>query len=264
MTLWDPAYVAVRPGASVEIMVIAEIRPGYGSSPTVRRRRPAGSDPAVRPTARRLSALSLSRRAGGACRCRPAQAAHACEHAASRCRSRVEAAAPGEMTLQASCATRPAWSCAARRRTLPVKVTIDVLPPKAEAIALRRDTAAHQARPRPGAAEVYSPPEAGHPPHRNSTRTLPCAPGTCTRTVPLRSGVTLCSWKQRCSPELDYLDVEGIDELKSVTRTSRASSSIRAGGCWSLLTGVGRNFRKSSRMPCRRCAGTPIRPPKCS
>lgn len=29
MTLWDPAYVAVRPGTSVEIMVIAEIRPGY-------------------------------------------------------------------------------------------------------------------------------------------------------------------------------------------------------------------------------------------
>jgi hypothetical protein len=29
VTLWDPAYVAVRPGASVQVMVIADIRPGY-------------------------------------------------------------------------------------------------------------------------------------------------------------------------------------------------------------------------------------------
>jgi hypothetical protein len=29
VALWDPAYVAVRPGATVQIMVIADIRPGY-------------------------------------------------------------------------------------------------------------------------------------------------------------------------------------------------------------------------------------------
>jgi hypothetical protein len=29
VALWDPAYVAVRPGASVQIMVIADIRPDY-------------------------------------------------------------------------------------------------------------------------------------------------------------------------------------------------------------------------------------------
>jgi hypothetical protein len=65
-------------------------------------------------------------------------------------------------------------------------------------------------------------------------------------TVPLRSGVTLSQLEAAMQPWLDYLDVEGIDELKSVHRDEpgivfdprRRLLEV----CW---TGdVGRNFRK--------------------
>jgi hypothetical protein len=49
VSLWDPAYVAVRPGASVKVMIIASIRPGY----LVAARQPQG---------RQLQPLSVSLR----------------------------------------------------------------------------------------------------------------------------------------------------------------------------------------------------------
>lgn len=65
-------------------------------------------------------------------------------------------------------------------------------------------------------------------------------------TVPLRSGVTLSQLEAALHPWLEYLDVEGIDELKSVHRDEPGivfdARRRLLELCW---TGdVGRNFRK--------------------
>jgi len=134
VTLWDPAYVAVRPGASVSIMVIAEIRPGY----VLIAHDAGGTD---------LQPLTLRFRptpqvAVGAPRYPAAQDAHVDADRrkvpthAGTLRIAVpvtvsKQAAPGEVTLQGELRYQACVElrCSATR-TLPIKLTIDVLPAK--------------------------------------------------------------------------------------------------------------------------------------
>ena len=134
MTLWDPAYVAVRPGASVEIMVIAEIRPGYVVIAH------QASDADLQPLTLRFRPTRQA--VVGAPRYPAAQEAHVDADRrklpthAGMLRIAVpvtvsKQAAPGEMTLQGELRYQACVElrCSATR-TLPVKLTIDVLPAK--------------------------------------------------------------------------------------------------------------------------------------
>jgi hypothetical protein len=132
LKLWDPAYVAVRPGASVEVMVIADIRPGY-----VLIANPASASN-LQPLSLRFGpapALTL-----GAPRYPPAQEAHvdADRRKVLTYSGTLRIAVPvtvskrtpagtvkleGELRYQACFEMR----CSATR-TLPVKLMIDVLP----------------------------------------------------------------------------------------------------------------------------------------
>lgn len=132
LTLWDPAYVAVRPGARVQIMVIADIRQGY----VVIANQAAKSD---------LQPLSLRFRPAsgvtlGAPRYPPAQEApvdadrrKVLTHAGTL---RIEVpvtvskqAPPGTVQLEGELRYQACIElrCSATR-TLPVNLTIDVLP----------------------------------------------------------------------------------------------------------------------------------------
>jgi hypothetical protein len=132
VALWDPAYVAVRPGASVQIMVIADIRPGYVviahqatdaqllpltlHFPATRGvtvgapRYPAAQDARVDADRRTVPTYARTLRI-------------AVPIAVSK------RAPPGELTLQGELRYQ---ACVAQRctapRTLPVKLTLDVQP----------------------------------------------------------------------------------------------------------------------------------------
>lgn len=132
MTLWDPAYVAVRPGASVEIMVIAEIRPGYvviaqqardaNLQPLTLRFRPARQAVvgAPRYPAAQEARVDADRRK---------LPTHAGVLRIAVPVTVSKQAAPGEITLQGELRYQACVElrCSATR-TLPVKLTIDVLP----------------------------------------------------------------------------------------------------------------------------------------
>lgn len=132
LRLWDPAYVAVRPGASVQIMVIADIRPGYVVIAS------QAGDSGLQPLALRFGPVSSVTL--GAPRYPSAQESHVdtdrrkvLTHSGTlriAVPVIVSKQAPpgavkleGELRYQACIELR----CSATR-TLPVKLTIDVLP----------------------------------------------------------------------------------------------------------------------------------------
>ena len=134
VTLWDPAYLAVRPGASVEVMVIAEIRPGYALIAH------QADDPYLQPLTLRFRPTPQA--VVGAPRYPAAQETHVdadrrkvLAHAGTlRIAVPVavsKQAAPGELTLQGELRYQACVQlrCSATR-TLPVKVTLDVQPAK--------------------------------------------------------------------------------------------------------------------------------------
>ncbi len=134
LTLWDPAYVAVRPGASVQVMIIADIRPGYVVIAN------QADDPSLQPLSLRFrptSAVTV-----GAPRYPAAQAAYVdadrrkvLSHAGTlRVAVPVtvsKRAPPGTVQLEGELRYQACFElrCSATR-TLPVKLTIDVLPAK--------------------------------------------------------------------------------------------------------------------------------------
>lgn len=134
VALWDPAYVAVRPGASVQVMVMADIRPGYVV--IANQARDANLQPL---TLRFLPTRGVTI---GAPRYPAAEDApvdadrHRALTHAGTLRIAVPVtvsrqAAPGELTLQGELRYQ---ACIERRcsatRTLPVKLTLDVLAAK--------------------------------------------------------------------------------------------------------------------------------------
>jgi hypothetical protein len=134
VTLWDPAYVAVRPGARVEIMVIAEIRPGYVV--IAQQARDADLQPLT------LRFRPARQAVVGAPRYPDAQEAYVDADRrklpthAGMLRIAVpvtvsKQAPPGEITLQGELRYQACVElrCSATR-TLPVQLTIDVLPAK--------------------------------------------------------------------------------------------------------------------------------------
>jgi hypothetical protein len=134
VTLWDPAYAAVRPGATAQIMVIAEVRPGYVVIAH------EASDADLQPLTLRFRPTRQA--AVGAPRYPAAQEAHVDADRrkvptyAGTLRIAVpvtvsKQAAPGEVTLQGELRYEACIElrCSATR-TLPVKLTIDILPAK--------------------------------------------------------------------------------------------------------------------------------------
>jgi hypothetical protein len=133
MRLWDPAYVAVRPGASVEIMIIAEIRPGYV---VIAHQASADLQPLTlrfRPTPR--AAVGAPRYPAGQEARVDADRRKILAHAGTlRIAVPVtvsKQAKPGEVTLQGELRYQACVElrCSATR-TLPVKLAIDILPVK--------------------------------------------------------------------------------------------------------------------------------------
>jgi hypothetical protein len=132
VALWDPAYVAVRPGASVQIMIVADIRRDYVVVANQARdaqllpltlrfparrgvtvgapRYPAAQDARVDADRRRVPAYAGTLRIAV-----PVTVS--------------QQAPPGELTLHGELRYQ---ACFAQRctasRTLPVKLTLDVLP----------------------------------------------------------------------------------------------------------------------------------------
>jgi hypothetical protein len=134
MKLWDPAYVAVRPGASVELMVMAQIRPGYVViahqaedamlQPLTLRFRPARQAlvGAPRYPAAQEAPVDADRRK---------LPTHAGTLSIAVPVTVSKQAAPGALTLQGELRYQACVElrCSAMR-TLPVRLTIDVLPAK--------------------------------------------------------------------------------------------------------------------------------------
>jgi hypothetical protein len=134
LKLWDPAYVAVRQGASVELVVIAEVQGGYAVIAH------DAEDAALQPLTLRFQPLrqvivGIPRYPAGQLTHVDADRRQVSAHA-----GRLQIAVPvtiskqaalgeiilqGELRYQACVELR----CSARR-TLPVKLTLDVLPTK--------------------------------------------------------------------------------------------------------------------------------------
>ena len=264
LKLWDPAYVAVRPGASIEVMVIARGPGGLrGDRPRGRGRDAAAPDPAVsaRPPGD-FRQPPLSCRARDARRCRSAQGTCPRRHAAHRGAGHRFEAGParrddvqGELRYQACMRVALLGHPHAAGQAHAGRAAGQGLKPapgRAPAGQQPDMPSARGSRPQqPDASRVYSPRAAC------STAPPPLQPRIYRMrtevhvhgTVPLRSGVTLSQLEAAMQPWLDYLDVEGIDELKSVHRDEpgivfdprRRLLEV----CW---TGdVGRNFRKIDR-----------------
>jgi hypothetical protein len=139
--LWDPAYVSVRPGASVEVMVIAEVRAGYVVIAH------EAEDKTLQPLTLRFSAprQTVAGTPGavvGTPRYPPGQEtrvdadqrkvlAHGGRLQIAVPVSVSKQAAPGELTLQGELRYQACVElrCSATRM-LPVKLTLDVLPGK--------------------------------------------------------------------------------------------------------------------------------------
>lgn len=134
LKLWDPAYVAVRPGASIEVMVIAEVRVGYAViaheaadatlQPLTLRFRPArqATFGSPRYPAGQETRVDVDRRK---------VPAHAGTLRIAVPVTVSKQAPPGEMMLQGELRYQACIElrCSAIR-TLPIKLTLDVLPVK--------------------------------------------------------------------------------------------------------------------------------------